>query len=386
MKYSTLILSILVFLAACGAPEVQDEAGIPEGLAEKKQLLKEKQDNLKALEKEIAELEGLINEQDPSAGPATTLVTAKTLARTDFKHYVEIQGSVQSDDFVGVSSEVGGRVVDLKVDEGQSVSKGQLIATLDLESLDKQIAELEKSLELAVEIHDRQKRLWDQNIGSEIQYLQAKNNKERLEKSLETLRFQSDKSSVYAPISGVVENVIVKAGEIAAPGMPIIQILNTNKVKVVAEVPENYLQSIRKGDMVNIQFPALDMEQNARVSLIGRTINPGNRTFTVEVNLNNSRGLLKPNLLALMLVNDYSENNVVVVPIELVQQEVGGKNYIYVTDKGEEGLTAKKVYVTPGMTYEGNMVIEEGLEGTEEIILDGARDLADKQLIEVKTI
>ena len=139
---------------------------------------------------------------------------------------------MQSDDYVNATSEVAGRILNLNVQEGQFVSKGQIIAKLDLEQVNKQIAELETSLDLANDVYDRQKRLWDQNIGSEMQYLQAKNNKERLEKSLETIKFQLTKGSVYAPISGTVEKVIVKSGEVTAPGAPIIQILNTNQVKV----------------------------------------------------------------------------------------------------------------------------------------------------------
>ncbi|MCB0682256.1 MAG: efflux RND transporter periplasmic adaptor subunit, partial [Saprospiraceae bacterium] len=358
--------------------------GSPVDLEGKKALLNEKKTALTTLEHEVAQLEKEIAELDPSTKTKRTPVTTIQLERRDFEHFIDIQGTVQSDERINISSETGGRILDLKVQEGQTVSKGQLVALLDLEQIEKQIAEVQTSLDLAQEVYERQKRLWDQNIGSEIQYLQAKNNKERLEKSLETLQFQLDKSKVYAPISGVVETVVLKAGELAGPGAPIVQVLNTNQVKVVAEVPENYLQAIRKGEWVTVKFPALDTEQKARVSLIGSTINPGNRTFSVEVDLSNPRGLLKPNLLAIMLLNDYSQTAAVVVPLEVVQQEVGGKSYVFVKGEGQDGALAKKVYVKTGQTYRGEVVITNGLTGEEELILEGARGLADQEPIEIQ--
>jgi RND family efflux transporter MFP subunit len=380
MKQLLLLLTLPLLIIACG----DTTEAIPEDLAGKKALLSEKRAALKALQAEINDLEAQVEELDPKP-ESRTLVTTAPVKKARFDHYVEIQGTVQTDDFVNVSSEMGGRILELKVDEGDNVRKGQLIARLDLEQLEKQIAEVQTSLDLAQEVYERQKRLWDQNIGSEIQFLQAKNNKERLEKSLETLNVQLGKSKVYAPISGVVERVMLKAGEMASPGMPLIQILNTNQVKVVASVPENYLKAVRKGDRVTVKFPALDEERQAPVTLVGRTIDPSNRTFNVEVDLGNSSGQLKPNLLATMLINDFSEDDAITLPIELIQQEVGGKNYVYVVGDSEEGTRAKKVYVKTGKSYEGEIIITEGLQGTEQLIIDGARAISNNDLLKIKT-
>ena len=205
-----------------------------------------------------------------------------------------------------------------------------------------------------------------------------------MEKSLETVRHQLTKANVYAPISGVIDMVIMKSGEMSMPGAPIVQILNTRKVKVVADLPENYLGKIKKGEMVAIQFPAIDLEQKARVSMIGRTINPANRTFKVEVNVSNAKGLLKPNLLASMMINDFSQKDAITIPLEIVQQEVSGKDFVYVKGDGDEGILAKKVYIETGESYEGDIIITNGLEGGEEIIVDGARGLAENELIEIK--
>ena len=378
MNKILVFFAIALLLNACGNTNSTDTW--PEDLQGKKAVLKAKRSELRNLEKEVARLEKEIEELDPEKA-ARTLVTTMPITRKEFRHFVEIQGSVQSDDYAAAVSEVPGRILNVAVKEGQRVSKGQLIATLDVEQVDKQVAELEKSLELAVDIYERQKRLWDQNIGSEMQYLQAKNNKERLEKSLETVKHQLTKAKVFAPISGSVETVFLKAGELASPGVPIVQILSTRKVKVVAAVPEKYLLAVKKGETVKVKFPALDMEKEARVSLISNTINFANRTFDVEVDLPNNNGLFKPNLLAIMLLNDLTKENVITVPLELVQQEVSGKDFVYVEGKDDKGIFAKKVYVKTAESFAGEIIIEEGLNGDEQLIAEGARGLAENELI-----
>ncbi|MCB0571386.1 MAG: efflux RND transporter periplasmic adaptor subunit [Phaeodactylibacter sp.] len=384
MKYFTRLFTFLAFLFLVSCSQQEANKDYPQDLAGKRALLKEKQEALKEITVQIARLEQEIDSLDPSANSEMRrLVTAAQVQRVDFKHFVEIQGSVQADDFVGVASEASGRILQLKVDEGDNVRKGQLIAELDLEQLQKQVDEVQKSLELATSLYERQKRLWDQNIGSEVQYLEAKNGKERLEKSLETLRFQQSKSKVYAPVAGVVEQVVLQAGELASPGMPIIQILNPNKLKVVANVPENYLRAVKMGEKARVSFPALGQEQDARISLIGRTIDPANRTFNVEASVSNPNNLLKPNLLAVMLIMDFEQENVVSIPLDVVQQEVSGKDYVFVKESGERGPIARKVYVKTGRNYDGQIVIEEGLKGGEELILEGARGLAENDPIEI---
>lgn len=385
MKYILQIVALVLGVAACSAPATE-EGAIPQDLAGKRQLLKDKQNALKALTDEITALEEAISAQDPNSQvKKARLVTTIPVQQTDFKHFVEIQGSVEADDLIDATSEISGRILSMRFSEGDPIQKGQLVATLDLEQITKQIAELETSLELATTVFERQSRLWEQNIGSEIQYLEAKNNKERIEKSLETIRFQLDKAKVYAPASGVVERVILQGGEVAAPGLPILQILNTNKLKVVANVPENYLSAIKRGDRVKVEFPALNTEQDARVNLIGRTIDPSNRTFAVEANISTQKGLIKPNLLAIMQIQDYEERNVVTIPLEMVQQEVGGRKFVFVLDKAAEGTIAKKVYVEIGRSYKGDIVVTSGLKGGEELIVDGARGLAENELVEVQT-
>ena len=376
----TLMLFALLLLTAC-QPKSGD-AEWPEDLAGKKALLKEKKTDLKTLEASINKLEDEIAALDTSKSEKQRqLVTLQKLERKTFKRFADIQATVQSSEAVMASSETGGRLTSMVAVEGQYVSKGQLIGTVDMQAVDKQIAELEKGLELAVDVFERQKRLWDQNIGSELQFLKAKNDKERIEKSLETVKFQLTKANVYAPIAGVVDMVFLKSGEMAGPGTPIVQIIDVGRVKVVASLPENYLGVIKKGATVNINFPALDEDRTARVSMIGRTINPGNRTFKVEVEMNNRGNVLKPNLLALMKINDFTLEDAVTLPLEMVLQEVGGKNFVYVKEESPDGPIAKKVYVETGESYEGEIVITSGLEGNEEVVEDGARSLTNNDLI-----
>ncbi|WP_235297852.1 efflux RND transporter periplasmic adaptor subunit [Portibacter marinus] len=377
-KYFIFLALAATMLSSCEAP--QQEPTVEEMKASLTQLKKERTD----LEQQISALEEKIEVIEPSQPKAKKLVTVDTVQREDFKRYIDIQGSVQSSDAVMASSEIGGRITSMPIDEGDYVKAGSLVATVDVQSIKNQIIELEKSLELATDVFKRQERLWNQEIGSEIQYLQAKNNKERIEKSLESLEFQLTKATVYAPISGYADMIMLQKGEMAAPGAPILQIINTGNIKVVADVPESLLGKVQRGEYVEIEFPALEESRRGRVSLIGRTIDPANRTFKVEVDLSNPGNRLKPNLLSIMKINDLSINDIVAVPLELVQQEISGKDYIFVVEEGENGFISKKNYVTTGPTFENQIVIEDGLEGGEKIIIEGARGLSNNEPIKIQ--
>ena len=282
-----------------------------------------------------------------------------------------------ANDIVNAGSELGGRIIKLAVKEGQNVRKGQLIASVDAESLEKQREEVVKALDLATDVFERQKRLWEQNIGSEVQYLQAKNNKERTEKSLQTLEAQLKKRNVYAPINGIVEMLMTKEGEMTAPGTPIVQLLNVSKVKVVTDVPETYLGKIKTGDQITVSFPALGKETIQKVNLIGSTIDPANRTFKIEIWMDNPDGALKPNLLSLVKVNDLTIKDALTIPVDLVQQEVSGQKYVYLIKGDAENTVASKVYIETGESADGKIVITSGLSKGDRIIVKGARNVAE---------
>lgn len=375
-----LPLTLFLFFLGCAGAEADDAPD--QTLPEMREALRVKQAELRELSQDIETLEVAILEKDPSSVRAT-LVTTQAIAPTDFEHFVSIQGTVTAEDMVAAVAEISGRVLRLTVQEGDNVRKGQLIATIDVESVEKQIDELETSLSLARTVFDRQESLWEQKIGSELQYLEAKNSVERLEKNLESLQVQLRKRNVYAPISGSVETVVTQSGEVAAPGSPIVQILNTNQLQVEADVPESYLQAVDRGARVRVLIPALNEEFTAPIQLIGRTIDPSNRTFRIEIPLRNDAAKLKPNLLAEVLLRDFAEEDVIVVPLDRVQQEVGGNRYVMVATEGDRGMIAQKVYVTTGAAYDNRVVITEGLTGGERLIQEGARGLTDQQPIEI---
>ncbi len=385
MKQSLLTLAILtVLLGSCSQPG-QDTA-IPADAAGQRTLLDAKRQQLNDLKKEIVELEELLGNQAGANSEADAkVVTTSILEATTFRRFTEIQGNVEPVKKNNISSETGGRIIRLNVKEGDAVTKGQLLASVDMEPLKKQIEELETSLQLAADVFERQKRLWDQKIGSEIQYLQAKNNKERLEKGLGGMRAQMKKANMYAPISGVIEGLNVEQGDIAPPGMPIMQLINTRDLKIVADVPERYVGTVKNGEKVNVQVPTLNTEQTETIRVVGRVVHPSNRTFHIETSLNNRSGAFKPNLLALVHIEDYKEENALVVSVDLVQQEVGGKEFVYIAENTDKGKIAKKVYVKTGESYDNHIVILEGLKAGDEIVQVGARSLSENDMLEVKT-
>jgi RND family efflux transporter MFP subunit len=380
MKFIHTLLVLTLILSACQAPAPEaDELG----LDAKRALLKEKRAALQTLTTEVENLEKEIAKLDPNVASNRKLVTVIPVAKTTFTRYAEIQGNVQSSETAAAAAEVSGRIIKITVKEGNQVRAGQLIAELDLDQVNKQIAEIDQSLVLAEDVFARQERLWKQNIGSEIQYLEAKNAVERLKKSKETLAFQLTKSKVYAPITGVVDMVNLEAGELALPGSPIVSILSTNRLEVEVDLPENYLQAVRRGDPVIINYPAINYEQEARINLIGSTINSANRTFKVEINTGNPGNRLKPNLLAIVKIKEFEEKDAVVVSLDLVQQEVGGKKFLMIAEAGAEATKAKKVYVTTGESYDGKVIITSGLTGGEQLIDKGARGLANEDPLEI---
>lgn len=359
----------------------------PEGdeLTQKKALLKEKSTALRALQQEVATLKEEVAKLSPEIIPDSTLVQVAQVGATDFVRRVLIQGSVVASESVYASSTVGGRLTSMNVKEGQQVSRGQLIATVDMETVEKSIAELNTALSLANTVYERQKSLWEKEIGSEIQYLQAKNNKERLEDNLAAAKSQLKHKNVYAPISGTVQMEFIGAGEVAGPGTPIVEILDTRNLKVQADVPEQYLTNIKRGTPLKVSFPALAKEVDSKVVLVGASIDPSNRTFKVETSLNNSKREYKPNLLAELSFVDLSRDDVVTIPLDIVQEEVSGRKYVYKVTKDEKGRDqATKTFITLGESYDGNVVIEEGLVSGDQLVTTGGRSLTEGSLLDIQ--
>lgn len=379
MKYILFSFITAILFAAC-----QAEVAAPTNLAERKALLVEQKKQLRELQKSIDTLQMAIHKEEPPKDKPMKTVSIVKLVKEEFKRFSEIQATIKSDDIAVASSETGGRITYLKAKEGQSVKKGQLIAKVDLDAIDKQVDEIKTSLSLAKDTYERQKRLWEQNIGSEIQYLQTKNNVDRLEQSLKTLDFQKTKANIYAPISGAIDKVMLKEGEMSSPGLPIVEILNTYKVKVVANLPENYLGKVKRGQYVDIHFPAIDLDKKAKITLVGRSIDSANRTFKIEIEMSNHNQVLKPNLLAIVKINDLTIDDALIVPQELVLQEISGKEYLMVVGQKEGKKVAAKKFVVPGESYDGRVQIVEGITTEDEIIVVGARNVKEGDPIEIK--
>lgn len=379
MKRITYLIPLAIIISC---QNVEQATGLDE-IEEKRTLLTEKKKEYKALRAEIDKLTRELNRLDPPKEKAAVQVRTEILKSKEFKRYIQVQARVSAEDIVYVSSSVGGRLTQVAVNEGQQVSKGQLIAVTDMETTENQINELKTSLDLATTVFERQERLWKQDIGSEIQYLEAKSNKERLENSLKTIKSQSSKKNIYAPISGTVEKKFLSQGETAGPAMPIVQILNTGKLKVVADLQESLLTSIKKGDKVEIYYPALDKTVPSRVTMIGRTIDPANRTFKVELAVTSMGGLLKPNLLAEVKFNDLTKSDAVIVPLNVIQEDVSGNKFAFKVSTKNGEKFAEKVLVELGESNEEGVSILIGLNSGDELIKEGGKKLADGNKITI---
>ncbi len=373
-----LALALLIGFASCSTNGGDD-------LESKKALLSEKKAELQALEQEINLLSKEIKDLEPVRKKPATPVEVLEINPKDFTRFVEVQGRVEADDFVNVSSEIGGRITSLLVEEGDYVRKGQLLATTDLETVEKQIAEIETQLELANTVYERQKRLWDQNIGSEIQYLEAKTRMEGLEKSLETLESQISKKNIYAPIGGYVDREFLQEGETASPGMPIIQILNTVEIKVTADIQENFLSAIEKGDSVTVRFPALNLSIDETVTQLGRTIDLNNRTFEIQIKTSSRSGQLKPNLLAVIRFKDFQAEDIISVPLDAIHEEVNGNKFVYIVNEESGRFTAKKSYVELGESNVNEVIIASGVRNGDRLITKGSKGISQGELVRINS-
>jgi membrane fusion protein, multidrug efflux system len=353
---------LFLLLLSCSKPDKKTE------LADLKSQQKEIEAKIKTLEKELG------GGKKVEATPIN--VTVSAVEPQNFKHFVEAQGVVTSKNIVQVTPQMGGAITGIFITEGQAVRKGQLVATIDNSVMKESLIEIKTQLELASTVFNKQKALWDQQIGTEIQYLQAKANKESLEKRINTMDTQLGMSKVYAPISGTVEKLIQKSGEMGMPGSPIAQIVNVGDLKVTAKIGDTYVGSVKKGDAITVKFPDINKELSTRISLVNGLIDPASRTFGIEANIPNLGGSLKPNQVAIININDSSKGNSLVVSQNVVQKTEGGDLvYVAVVEGGKKIAKAKKVKT--GISYNGNVEILEGLTAGEMVITQGYQDLVD---------
>jgi len=360
--FSLLILSLVL---SCGTSDKESQSLTD--LKTKKAALKEQMDRMGT---ELKEIEIAISELDTLKKLMS--VTSIKAEVKDFNHYVEIQGTVKADQTIDLHAEMGGTVTAILVKEGQKVSKGQLLATLDSDVIDNSVLQLDTQLALATTTFERQARLWEQNIGSEIQYLQAKAQKEGLENSVKSLKAQARKMKIIAPFSGIIDQIYAKTGELTSPQKPFLKLVNLNKVYVESEVTETYLNSIKKDTKVLLNFRSIGTSVEASVSQVGNFINPSNRSFKMRIDLKNPNNELKANLLADIKINDFKANGTV-IPTRLVQRDRDNKTFVYTIEPKENNHKVIKTYVTEVMNYDNQSYISDGLVPNSILVDKGAR-------------
>lgn len=373
MKKKYLIFLSLMLISSCGEAK-KESVNLLKLKTEKNSLIRQ----IDSLSEILNSVELNISKLDTNKRlPSVTVFNAKEKL---FKHFIEVQGTVEADQSVELFPENSGSITNIYVKEGQKVYKGQTLIQIDNSVLKSSIVELETQFELAKTTFERQKRLWDQNIGSEIQFLQAKAQKEGLENSLESLKAQEKKLKISAPFSGTIDEMFAKIGGLAAPMIPAVRLVNLNQIHVESEVTETYLKYIRKGTQVELFFPSIGKNISANVSQVGNYINPNNRSFKVRVDINNQNNELKANLLADIKINDFKKMGIV-IPAKLIQKDREGKQYVYTVIKEKGNYLSKKNYIKAGMTYETDAFIIEGIQIDDLIVDKGARLIKANEMV-----
>ena len=377
----TIYLSVGIFLLnACGEPKKQTleqliEKGSLEQLQEKrKELVIEMGNN----SQDLSKINQAITILDTTQKKA--LVSVFEAKSSLFEHYTSVQTTVKTDQNMVLMPEFNGKVQKILVKEGETVQKGQVLAVIDDGGLKEQLEVLQSQFLLSKTLFERQERLWKQNIGSEIAYLQAKTAYKSQLKSKEQLESKLDKTRVRAPFSGVVDHVIIEEGNLVTPGQsPLFRIINFRNMFVHASVPENYLTTINKNTKVTVEIPVLNLEFEARVTKKGNNINTENRSFRVEVKVPDNLEKISPNLNAKMLLNDYSNANALLVPQSVVSENASNQEYVFIANDHR----AQQVFVETGRTQGKWIEIVSGLKPGMRVIEEGARFVRDQQPIKI---
>ena len=373
MKTYLAALGAALFLVACAAPtENADVTRLEEQRDSLKSEVTRLGSEIMAIDDRIAELSDDVN---------LPQVTAMVIGINDFDHYFTVQGNIETDLNAQVFPESQGVITAIYVKEGQTVSKGQRLMALDTELIRKNIAEVETQYEFAVDVYERQERLWEQNIGSEIQYLEAKTNKTRLENTLATLQKQVNMGTVNAPFAGIVDGITPKVGEMASPVMPVARIISLNNMYVTADVSENYLSKVELGMPADVIVPGVDTVATT-INRVGRFINPENRTFEITLDLDED-GTFRPNMFASLRINDLHLDSVVVIPNAMVQQDSKGDEFVYVLNPNGSSHKVEKRIISSGTSYGNVTYIPSGLKEGELIVDKGARRVVDGDVVEL---
>ncbi|MUH37236.1 efflux RND transporter periplasmic adaptor subunit [Zobellia amurskyensis] len=386
MKKILYLATTALLFSACGEKEASVSDIISQGNIEsiraKKTELSEKQ---KSLELELQKLDSVIATMNRDEKlPLVTTVTAKA---EKFDHFLELQGNVKTKQNVLVYPEMAGTLQRVYVKEGQRVTSGQILATIDDGGMSSQLSQFKTQAELAKTTFERRKRLWEQKIGSELEYLSAKTNYEAAEDAVKQAQSQLGKSSIRAPFSGIIDNVIKDQGTVVSPGpgSEVFRIVNLSDMYIEVDVPETYLAGIQVGKEAKVYFPVLGDTVMTKVRQTGNFINPSNRAFTVEIAVPNKKGNIKPNLTAKVNINDYSSEEAIVIPQSIISENAEGDQYVYIAEPtdGENEAILKKSIIKTGKTQGSHIEVLSGINDGDHIIEEGARSVKDGQKVKI---
>ncbi|WP_442847326.1 efflux RND transporter periplasmic adaptor subunit [Leeuwenhoekiella sp. H156] len=379
MKNIVTLIMLSLLIVSCGnkkdsVEDIIENGSLDEMRAKKTELLQE-QSKLKV---SIDSLTAAIEAKDTAKKAA--LVTTTTLKDTLFEHYFEVQGNVETDQNIVLYPEYTGVLTQVYVKEGQRVAKGQRLARIDDGGLGSELARQEAQLALAKTTFERQKRLWDQKIGSEISYLEAKTNFEAMQAATNQMRSRISKTVITAPFSGVIDNLIADQGQVVNAGQtPVIRLINLSDMYVNASIPEAYLGKVNEGTDVKIRLASIGKTYEGKIRQVGNFVSPDNRTFDVKVALPNADSAIKPNLIATVMVNDYTSENAIVIPENTIQQNAAGNSITYIYVPQGDGAIAKQVQIEKGYTADKQVEIISGLKSGDQLIIEGVRTLRDGQ-------
>ena len=386
MKTTYITVLLAIFFISCGGNETQSVEDIISSndlksiRAKRASLDTEKQ----TIDQQIKDLHDAIERLDSLK--RNPLVTALNIEKKVFNHYLELQGNVKTKQNVLIYPEMPGTLEEIYVKEGQYVKKGQALGKIDDGGLAQQVAQLEARTALAKTTFERQEKLWAEKIGSEIQFLQAKTNYTASKNQLEQLKRQLGKSVLKAPFSGVIDDVIKEQGTVVAPGpgSEIFRIVNLSNMYIEADIPETYISYISKGKEVEIEFPVLDEKVKSSVRQTGNFINPANRTFKIEIGVPNSQKNIKPNLTAKLKINDYTNENAILIPQSIISENANGDQYVYLVTQMKDSVgVAKQTVVKTGKTQGDFIEILEGISEGDQLIEEGARSIKNGQKVKV---
>jgi membrane fusion protein (multidrug efflux system) len=376
---SKIMLSLITIaiIASCG------DKNSPE--AKKAQLEK-----LKAQQAELTSQITTLQDEIAASGDSTNkedekgrLVAVTTIQPVVYEHNIDVQGRIDGDENITLTSKMGGEITRVNVKAGDRVSKGQVLAEIENDVIKAQLSELRTSYELANNTYERQKALWDQKVGSEMQYLQAKSNKESLEQRIKQVNETISLYTFVAPFSGTVDEVTLKVGQIVAPGMmnAYVRVVNFDKLKIKTDLSESYASQVKIGDAVKLTFPDINKTTISRVTYAAKVINASSRTFGVEIALPSSDDY-SPNMIAVVSITDYKNNQAITVPINAVQT-ADGSDYVFVAVKEGKNTVAKKRTVKVGSMYKNTAEILSGLSIGDEVITTGYQEVNDGEIIKL---